>query len=337
MCGTVAAGQASFTDSLLLKELHEPLATENVRVPPKELRQIRLIEGTGTLCGVTDHRLHFSENFQPWSWPVEYDMTFPCRIVNMVTVGPTVFISTEAGAYVVTGAMPCSDNLQSRKVREVRPPYPDLGCGRPHSATATPFGMAYSSGAGLTLVKPDASCDVLTGLWYTADQWSRLRPDTARLAYWRGFVFCATDAETLVLEIDPKPYGDGEVGVLTTSSVRPGDMWTTENGELIMLEDGRLMQWNAGDGRMPYEWVSSDLEFDGMTSPSFARVRTRGTTVTLSAGPDLNYTRFVADDRSFRVGRLGRHRTYRLGFTGTEAVESAELGVTELVDPKRPE
>ncbi|MDR1314803.1 MAG: hypothetical protein LBQ12_14220 [Deltaproteobacteria bacterium] len=345
----ISSRDGELTDDLMLKELHEALSTETVRVPPAGLRQISCLGGTGTLCGVEGHRLYFSENFQPWNWPVENEMTFPYDIVNMRTMGGSgdigsrgfastrsgarVFLTTTAGAYVVEGLPPCSDNLQSRQVHEVTPHYPDLGCGRPNSAVMTPFGMVYSASVGLVLIKSDGSCDVLTALWYTSELWKELRPDTARLAFWQGLLFCVTDAESLVLEIDPKTYGDGDVGILTTLSARPRNLWTTESGELLMLEGGSIRQFNAGKGKVDYDWESADLEFEGRTSPSSARVRTDGTTMTLKCPvPGLEYSRFVSGDKPFRLGRLGRHLKYRLEFKGQGAVESAELGVSEFVE-----
>jgi hypothetical protein len=331
LAGVVPAGTASFTDGLLLRELGPALSTEHVRVPPQCLRKISHLEGTGILCGAEGNRLLFTEPFQPWNWPVEHELTFPYDIVTLGTMRTLGVLTTGAQGYVVEGAPPCSDGLQSRKVLEAVPAYPDLGCGRPHSAVMTPFGLVYSAKVGLVLLKPDASQEILTAPWYTPGQWQGLRPDTARLAWWEGTLFCATDAETLLLEIDPKTHGDGETGILTTASVRPDDMWTTDAGELMMLHSGWVWQWDAGTALMPYRWESTDLRMDGRQSPSSARVRTEGTWMTLR-DTDLGglYKRFVGGDRPFRLARLGRHRTYRLGFEGTGAVLSAEIGPSEL-------
>jgi hypothetical protein len=330
--GAVPPDVTETVDDLKLKDLGAALDTERCRVPPEGMRQIRHIEGTGMLCGVSGCRLHFSANMRPWEWPSENDMSFPYDITGLTSVGTDVYLSTGAGAYVVDGSVICADNLQSRRVLEARPPLPGLGCGRPHSTCATPFGMVYASRAGLALVKRDASLEVLTGRWYTEAQWARLRPDTARLAYRDGTLFCATDAVTLALEIDPKPFGDGEAGSLTTLSLRPSVMWMGDSGELFLLEGGTVSQWGAGPGLMEYDWQSADLQLQGRGSPASARVRTEGTLFTL-ADPEtgLEFSRHVASDRPFRLGRLGRRRAYRVGFKGTGAVDSAEIRFTPLV------
>jgi hypothetical protein len=330
--GRVPAGTTEFRDSVMLKNLGQSLETEDARVPPPLLRNVTHLEGTGALCGTDGCRLHFSENFQPWNWPVEHDMTFPHGIVNMRALGSWVFLSTSAKAYVVDGAPPCSDSLNTRKVQETREEIPDLGCGRPHSATMTPFGMVFSSPLGLALVQADSSIKILTALWYTQDQWSRLGPDTARMAYWRGMIFCVTDEVSLVLEIEPALYADGESGTLTMISDRPDDIWTTCSGELMMLENGTVRQWNAGKAWREFDWQSADLRFQGKLSPTWAKVRTEGAFMRLSPGgrvpPTWSPEIFVSGDAPFRLPRMGRHDSYRVRLTGTGPVESVSLDVT---------
>jgi hypothetical protein len=335
-------------DDLPMKDLGPALDTEDVRIPPAGLRQIAHVPATGILCGADGHRLHFSENFQPWNWPVENDMTFPHGIVNLGVSGPLrgahslasmdslVFMTTSSRAYVVDGGVQCSQSLTSRRVYESREPMPDIGCGRRHSAVMTPYGMIYSTALGLTLLKADATFEVLTALWYTPAQWARLRPDTARLAFWQGMVFCVTDGVSLVLEVDPKPYADGETGILTTISDRPQDLWTSMNGELMMLEDGVLKQWGAGDSWREYEWRSSELRFPGRITPTWARLRTDGTLFTLTRAGDVKESwtggRYVSGYRPVRIPRLGRHDVYRFGLKGTLPVESVWLDVALYMD-----
>jgi hypothetical protein len=330
--GRVAAGTGEFLDGVLMKNLGHAMDTEEVCVPPPRLRKITHVEETGTLCGADGCRLHFSENFQPWNWPVEHDMTFPHGIVNLVSIGQRVFLTTSAKAYVVDASPSCSDSLQSRKVLETDMPLPDLGCGRNHSAAATPFGMVFSSPLGLTLLKGDATFELLTSPWYTQEQWAGLRPETARVAFWRGMIFCVTDAASLVLEADPKPYGDPESGTLAMTSDRPEDIWAACNGELLMLEDGVIRQWNAGTRLRPFDWQSADLRFQGKLSPTWAKVRTEGTFLRLSPGgrnpPTWSGPVFISGDEPVRVARTGRHDTYRIGLSGTSPVESVSLDVT---------
>jgi hypothetical protein len=339
--GRVAAGTTTFTDSVLMKNLGPAMDTEDVRVPPAGLRQIRHIEGTGTLCGKDGCRLHFCENFQPWNWPVEHDMTFPHGIVNLASVGTAVFLSTSARTYVVDGSPSCSDSLQSRRVLETDVLLPDLGAGRPHSAAATPFGMVFPSPTGLALVNAKAEVKILTGPWYTPAQWSRLRPDTARLAFWRGMIFCVTDVVSLVLHVDPQPYGDPAGGTLTTISDRPDDLWTTESGELLMLEGGKLRQWDAGTGVREFVWQSAEVPCGGGFVPTWIKIRTEGTWFSIAPGAGRAERRwseeiFISGPRPRRLRRTGRHDRYSVRVRGTCPVEYVSWDVTALAGREEP-
>lgn len=320
-----------YTDTLLEKYLGRVNNTREVRVPPADLRQIRYLRGTGVLTGVTNNQLHFSAAYQPYNWPAEYDMTFPYNIVHAVTVDDKVYLSTDGYPYVVDGAPSCEPR-QCRPANDADVPLPDISCGYANSAIATPFGMIYSSKDGLVLVMPNATFQIITAQWFSSDDWVKIRPDTVRLAYWRGYLFCVTNEVSFVLEIDGDTYKDFQLGALCTISDSPIDMHVTTSGELIMLDTDRLIyQWNAGNTFRPYQWESRELSFGGRAAPTTAKVRTNDTTFKLLTPiPNLCYERHVTDEIPFRLGRVGRHLNYRIGFYGTGDVDFAYIGMTEM-------
>ena len=242
---TIPVGQSSYTDTVLEKNLQEAITTEYNREPPANLRHIRYLRGTGVLAGVTTNKVHFSAPYQPSNWPAEYDLTLPYNIVNVQTLGNKLFVSTDSFPFVIDGAYNCQPR-QCRNVTEVLTPLPDISCGHTNSSVATPFGMIYSSKDGLVLVSQDAQFRIITSAWFSTDDWVKLRPDTVRLAYWRGYIICTTDVLTFMLEIDGGTYNDAKASNLVTLSDRPIAMTTTQSGELIMLEGNILWQWNAG-------------------------------------------------------------------------------------------
>jgi hypothetical protein len=295
-------------------------------MPPADLRHLTHLQGTGVLVGATVSQVHFSEDYEPENWPSRYDLTLPGHIINLGTLDTWIFVTTDVGAFVIDGRL--RDLDQERPVMRAGGP-PDIGCGWHRQAAATPFGLVYSSAEGLTLVKPDGGTEILTVGWYSPEQWRKLRPETCRLVYWRGFLVAVTEAVTFMLGLEGKKFGDYELGALTTLTIKPTDFCVTENGELIYLDENTrtLYQWDAGESRLPYAWESKDLELGSTSSPSSAKVKTDGTNFALIAG-ELRFDRFVADETPFRLGRLGRHRYYRVGFYGTGVVDLAELGYT---------
>ncbi len=321
------ANTSSYDDAIQEKSLGSVNNTREVRVPPDDLRTIDYVNGTGVLVGTTVNKVHFTKPYQPHNWPAEYDMTLPNNIINMVTVGSSVMITTDGPAWVLDGTYNCKPR-QCRSADDVDVQLPDISCGYSNSAIATPFGMVYSSKDGLVLVQANAQYRILTAPWFSTDDWIKLRPDTVRLAYWRGYIICVTDAISFMLEIDGNTYQDMQIGSLVTISDQPIDMQVTSSGELLMMDPGSVIyQWNAGSSLREYIWESRELTADGRFTPTTAKIRTDGTTFRLlSIYSDSYYERFVHDEEPFRLQRLGRHVNWRVGFYGTGTVEYAKFG-----------
>lgn len=331
LVSTVPLGTSlSFTDNVKETHLGFNCPTREYRVPPAELSSLAHVTGTGVLVGASGNMVHFTRNMQPWNWPAEYDLELPFNIVHIGIQGPYVFISTDGNPFVINGL----EGIEARTMRnpiDAGTPLPDIGCGYACSFCMTPFGMVYASVDGLALLKRDASFDILTASWYSTDEWRRMRPDTVRLAYWRGYIFCVTDTDSFMLEVNATQYGDYELGVLTTISDKPTHMMVSENGELLMLEDGAIHQWDAGTARRPYEWVSKKMSWQAKASPTAAKVRAKGTTFhLLTEWRDAYYEKFVTGEEPFRLPRIGRHLFYRVGFSGVGDVEFAEVGTAEV-------
>ncbi len=319
----------TYTDTLLEKYLGPAIVTREYRVPPTAMRNIAYLRGTGVLAGTTANQVHFSAPYTPYNWPAEYDLTLPYNIVHAVACDSYYIVSTDSCPYVISGDGAC-EARKCRSVSDVDALLPDIGYGYAHSAISTPFGMIYPSKDGLVLVNIRAQYSILTSKWFSTDDWVKIRPETARLGYARGYLFCVTDALAFLLEIDGDTYNDMKLGELVTLSDNPVDMTTTHYGELMMLDDDRLVyQWNAGSSWRTYRWESRELELGGSFSPTAAKVRTAGTQFRLlTPWQDVAFTRYVKDDRPFRLGRLGRHPYYRVGFSGTGDVDWFALGTS---------
>lgn len=323
----IPANAGGFTDTVWEMFLGSANNTREVRMPPAALRQIRWVRPTGVLTGVTDNQVHFSANFQPYNWPAEYDLTLPYNIQHIVTVDQYAIVSTDGYPYVISAAPSC-EARKCRGVSEGDVPLPDIGCGYANSAIATPFGMIYSSKDGLVLVSPDAKFQVITSQWFSTDEWRKVRPETVRMAYWRGYLFIVTDIISFLLEIDGKTYMDFELGSLTTLSDRPVDLLVTDSGELLLLEERFIYQWEAGNSYREYQWESREYDFNGESSPTSAKVRSRNTEFTITNTKLLtSYSRKIFSEQPFRLGRLGRSYNFRIGFHGIGAVEYAEVGM----------
>jgi hypothetical protein len=314
-----------FIDNVMTKYLGQALSTLECRLPPAGIRQISHLTGTGILAGVSENQVHFSANHRPWDWPAENDLTLPYRIVNMTTLDATVFVSTTGRAYVIDASDFCGEK-KLKPMIDTDVPLPDVGCGYAHGAVATPYGMIYSGPTGLVNLKTDGTYEIVTAPWFSREDWAGVRPETVRLAYWRSLLFCVTDEVGFILSLD-ETYKDSQAGALTFISDRPADMTVTEDGELMMLEDGGIWRWDAGDSFRPYAWESAVMEFPGGVCPVSARVMTDGINFRLIGDRSGTFfERFIDRYKLVRLKRLGRQPRYKAGFYGTGRVDFMELG-----------
>ena len=324
----VPVGTVSYSDTVLEKMLGEVLTTENNREPPQALRHITYMRGTGVLAGVTTNRVHFCQAYQPSNWPAEHDLTLPYNIVHAVSLGSKLFVTTDSYPYVIDGAQSC-EAKQCRSVDSANTPLPDISCGHVHGAIATPFGIIYASKDGIVLVNPNGQFQIISSAWFSTDDWIKIRPETARFAYWRGYLVCVTDVISFMLEIDSGTYNDLKTAELTTISDTPVDMTVTQSDELILLQDSMLWHWNAGSTYRSYRWESRELGFGGESTPTVAKARTDGVTLRIMGFDGAYYyERFVPDETPVRLKRLGRQRNWRLRLSGKGTVEYIALGMT---------
>jgi hypothetical protein len=339
--GEVAFPSTSYTDNHRDLELGEILESDKVRMPPADLKNITAINGLAKLAGTTGHMVHMSRNMQPYNWPVQNDITLDYHPVHMGNIDGTLIVSTDGRPYVID-ATTC-EPMKCTPVSDIDYPLPDIGCGYPNSAITTPYGLIYSSYDGLVLVDVKGTYNVITSKWFSTDDWREVRPESVRLAYWRGYLFCVTDALTFLLELDGNTFSDSQGGELTTLSDHPVDMKVSANGVLFMMEDGVIYQWEAGTTLRPYEWVSRELFFskEKQTLVGTAVQDARGyetvfTSVKIKSQyvnfdlitplEGVHYARPVTGEKPFRLPRLGRHLWYKIKLSGTQPVEFVELG-----------
>lgn len=328
--GTAVLGETTFVDTLLGKFTGWALDTREVNMPPANMQHLRHMEGTGALVGHTAKRVHFSENLEPYNWPIAYELTVQYNIVNLVTVNNYVFVSTDGAPILIDGSPDC-DPRQARNTIYGSKVMPDISCGHANSAISTPFGMVYSSKDGLVLFSPDGNMTVITAQWFSTDDWAKIRPDTVRLGFHRGYLFCATDRLTFVLEIDGTTYADYSVGALTTLSDSPIDMHTTSYDELLMLEGTSVYHWQGSSQLRPFTWISKPVSFGGRASPNSCKIRGKNVKFTLLTDKENIFwerDRLVVNEEPFRVGRIGRHVYYRIRLDGTGDVEFVDLGTS---------
>lgn len=352
---TIYFPTTTYTDTVTMDSVGMILDTGEVCLPPDGLQNITSIESTVRLAGSVANRIYMTENFQPYNWPVKYQLTLDSGIVHMKNFDQRLFVSTSTTPYVID--VSSCDDTKCMPVEDVGVPLPDISCGHYNSAIMTPFGMVYSSPLGAVLINAAAKWTLLTAKWFSEDDWKQMAPDTARFEYWEGYLFIVTDRASFLLDIDGDPYGDAKLGELSTISDAPIAMHRTNTGQLLLLQNGKVTIWNQGAEYRPYEWESRELTSPDHTitspgknylmpptddstigcqfSPAALRVRSVLTHVSLINPRDkVVYERNISDGRTVRLPKVGRHMFYRLKFQGTEPVEYADMGTAVITTTK---
>lgn len=343
--GTVEFPSTTFTDDVKGIYLGQPLETGKVRMPPNGLRNVCSIDGVVRLAGTTVNQVHLTENFQLHNWPVKYDLTLDSGIVHMGSLDQKLYVTTDTIPYIIDVSS-CED-MKCTPVLDIDTSLPDISCGHSSSAIMTPHGYIYSSPYGATLIDPSGKWHILTSRWLSEDDWALVQPNTARFAYWEGFLFIVTDAVTFLLDINGDPYGDMNQAELSTLSDSPVDLKVSNTGKLFMLQNGKVRMWNGADTFREFTWVSRELTggtvnhggripsddpaLGVMWSPVSGKIRTKGTEFTLISPiqPEA-YKRTVMDERPFRLPRVGRHMWYKVRLRGTTPVEFVDLGTAHF-------
>lgn len=325
-------GVGSHLDTKKDMQLGWALSTREGREPPPNLRDITAVDGTAVLCGYVGNRLYFTKNHQPWNWPLELELTLDDNIVHLAQDDGELFASTTGKPYNIQGTADCGDR-PCRAVTRADYPFPDIGCGYAHSAIVTPFGMVYASTDGLVLVSKSSPPAILTEAVLAADDWVKLRPDTVRLAYYKGYIVCVTDAVSFMLLLDTTTYRSAAtVAAMSTISDSPIDMVRSDSGELLFLSDsGLLSQWNAGATLRPYTWVSAPFISGAQHWFPVACVYVDGATAYSIIGENGNtFSRTITANTPFRMRRLLRNRRHNIEFTGTGEVTYVRIGETKI-------
>ena len=329
LVGEFPVDTQTITDNILLKNLGRILATKEVREPPADLKNITAVADSTLLAGNVSNRLYFTTHHQPWNWPVENEITLDDNVVAMASVGGDLFVATDGYPYVIAGD-PGPERAAARSVHKFPYPLPMIACASGRGAIATPMGMLYVGQDGLVLLTKSGA-KVITDALFAFDDWRKLRPETMRLAYYAGAVYCVSEKVSFVLWMDGSTYTETEYQRLSMISDKPTDMVLTRNGQLLFLVGNQIYQWNAGSRWRKYVWTSEPVNAMTMFSITrvYATVLDHNTVFALSCEHG-EFSRVLGApfDRSFSVRPMGRHTSYYVQFSGIGEVTYAKLSVS---------
>lgn len=324
--------EREFVDTIPIVHLGWANESLDTREPPANLENITTIPETAILAGSVLNKLLFSRNLQPHNWELSQEMTLDDNIVAMGAVGNSLYVATDGHPYRVQADVGC-DNRACREIHRYKQAFPMINCHVGHGGIATPFGFVYASTDGLVMLSDSPSPQVITTEVLSQDDWRKLAPHTARLAYHKGALFVVTDKISFILWLDSNTYQDTKYKKMVTISDVPTDMFTTRQGELLLLQqNAKIDQWNAGTKLRPYRWVSASVD----TGFLFDLTRLRA--LVLNADSEISIIsdrarisrRFPTGDTIIPFGRHGRTREFFIEAIGTGEITEIVSGVSEV-------
>ena len=203
----------------------------------------------GSMVGFKDSFVYFSERNTYHGWPVKNRVRLDFNIVDVTVCDNTVYAFTTNGVYVMEDDADCKD-ATCRRPRYTKCPMVLL-CLHAHLTVAD--GVIFATRTGLVRMARDGSYQLISRTWFTPDDWRRIDPASIRMARHEGMLFFTTALGTWIMDLDLDNAGVEELN-LSTTTIRPEQWLTGNQGELYFLFENVVYQWNAGAKRMTYRW-----------------------------------------------------------------------------------
>lgn len=318
-------------DTMRILDVNYGLATKEVREPPSDIQNITLVNSSALLVGSVANRLLFSKHLQAHNFPLSDEMTLDDNIVALGSLGNTLFVATDGHPYKLIADAGCDDR-DCREIIRYEEPHPMIACHTGKGSVMTPFGFVYVSPDGLVLLPEQGPPKIITTDVLSVDDWRRLQPHTIRLAWHKGALFIVSDVVSFMYWFDHSTYADTKHKRLITLSDTPIDMVQTRQGELLLLTDTGVYQWNAGTTLRPYTWVSEFIDSGFYFDITRVRALVQDGSVNITTESDRGeVTRFFPQgDTIIPFKRHGRRKEFQVRVAGVGEVLELAIGVSQI-------
>ena len=264
----IPASQGAYVDTKYAADLFEAIIEDDVYPPPSGLQGITWVQSMNCLAGFSGTKLYFSRNnnYNDWSESVSLDDT----VRAIMESNDVIYVATDGSPYAIEGSADC-DAAACRKVIRFPEPLPIVN--RFHGMTELPSGTAYASHNGIVVISGRGTPQLLTSALYAPDDWQALHPDTARVEYFEGMLFCFCRKGAFAIGLKDGAGYTGELDQHTELSIRPDETTVTRGGQFIMRVGTELLEWNRGAALMPYYYETGVQTLNTAIQMGAAHVR----------------------------------------------------------------
>lgn len=252
----IPATQISYLDTKASMDLDEAAGEDIIEPPPADLRGMTWIKSMNCLAGWVDREIYFSENNHYTNWP--HKLTLDDNVRGMVESNGILYVATDGAPYVIEGEASC-ENAGCRKATRMPESLPMAACNCGYrSMVAIPSGAVYPTHQGLVLMRGHQAPDIITRSHYADTDWHLLRPDTIKLAYFEGRLFCFGAGGAFCLAIRDGAGTAGETDLHTELSLRPDELFVNRTGRFYMRFGTEVKEWDRGVVKMQHFYESGE-------------------------------------------------------------------------------
>lgn len=301
------------------RTLGEVLATKAWSPAPDDLVCLTAL-WNGMLAGISGTSVQFCEAYEPYAWPVQYDVIPPdAKPVGLGVFGQTLLVLTTGRPLVVAGSSPDSMDQQPLEFQQA--------CIAPRSIVSMGAGVAWASEDGLCWYGAGGPRIVTAGLM-TREDWQALNPKSIVGKMYEGLYFGSYDdgAGRKGFMLDPmSPQGlyflDAGYTALHYDELRD---------QLYVLDGASVKKWDAGADFMVCRAVSKVFKAPAPINFGAAEVVAASYPVTLKVFADgaLKHTQVVTSRAPFRLPSGFAALDWQLEMTGAAPVQGVAMGST---------
>ena len=243
---SVPVGTLAFTDSITDLNAWQAITHETRQEAPEDLDHVQAFGDGDRLIGHTCDAVYQSMPGEPHWWPTQFETTLHQQITGLAVHRNFAAAFTPEGVYLIPPGDAAELTCQRPRFCDDAP--------RPlisHDTkrwTTTKTSIVYVSDEGIIELSGDGGWRNLTQQWFNVDDWRRTAPETMRIGYDGKRLFFTSDTHSHLLQLM------GENSQLTELSDRPERYITSPTGELLMLQNNQVEQFNSGDLRREGKW-----------------------------------------------------------------------------------
>jgi len=197
----------------------------------------------GIFAGFFDNTLCFCEPYYPHAWPVDYQISFPDKIVGIGVTTAGLVVATTGRPRLVTGTTPAAMSASD--------PDADRVCVSRGSVVDMGEYVAYASTEGLVAVSGGEPQLITEGI-LTPEQWQALNPASIHACRYEGRYLGFYDGGCFAL-------APGE-GMEFIDVHAANSYYDIAASSLYLIQGSTISKWRGGPS-MTYRWRSKIFEF----------------------------------------------------------------------------